>query len=77
MVGLKTFARVLMSLLKPVLRLAGSNCALGLRQSCEEGIIKEIRSRGVGIAGEETGLFKLGSVRTTGGVGQSDYKLVG
>lgn len=44
-------------------------------ESCEEGIIKEIRSRGVGIAGE--GLFKPGSVRTTGGVGRSDYKLVG
>lgn len=45
-------------------------------ESCEEGIVEEVRTRGVGIAGEETGLFKPGSVRTTGGVGQSDYKLV-
>lgn len=46
-------------------------------ESCEEGIVEEVRSRGIGIAGEEAGLFKPGSVRTTGGVGQNDYKLVG
>lgn len=45
-------------------------------ESCEEGIVEEVRSRGIGI-GEEAGLFKPGSVRTTGGVGQNDYKLVG